>query len=142
MFAALALTLLAGAALPPPEAATLHLTIEGLRSSKGTVRLCLWSDGDGYPDCKKNSHVITKVVPAAPVVFVDFDALPPGEYGVSAIHDENDNQRIDKSFIGLPKEGVAFSRDAKINFGPPKYEKVHFSVSGQAAQTMRMRYLL
>lgn len=138
--AAVSILLLGGTALPEP--ATLHLTFEGLRSSKGSVRLCLWRDGDGFPDCKKNAHAIAEIVPAAATVEIDINALPPGTYGVSAIHDENDNKKLDRNFIGLPTEGVAFSNDAKISFGPPKFEKIRFKVDGASAQTMRMRYFL
>lgn len=138
-FATLALAMLAGGA---PEPASLHLKIEGLRSSKGSVRLCIWRDGDGFPDCKKNAHVVAEVVPAAPTVELDIGALEPGTYGVSAIHDENDNHKLDKNFVGLPTEGVAFSNDAKISFGPPKFEKVRFNVEGAASHSMRMRYFL
>lgn len=73
---------------------------------------------------------------------LNITGLPPGEYAVSAIHDENDNRKLDKSFIGMPTEGVAFSNNAKIAFGPPKFEKVRFRVEGETTQTMRMRYFL
>lgn len=118
------------------------MTLEGLRSSKGTVRLCLWRDGYGFPDCKKNLDVVTEVMSAAPTVEFDIGELPSGSYGLSAIHDENDNRKLDRSIIGLPTEGVAFSNDAKIRFGPPKFERVRFDVDGAATQTMRMRYFL
>jgi len=80
-------------------------------------------------------------VPAANPV-LDIAGLAPGVYAVSAIHDENDNRKLDKSFIGMPTEGVAFSNNAKIAFGPPKFEKVRFHVEGETTQTMRMRYFL
>lgn len=140
--AAMSLTLLGAAAPQPPVTTTLHLTFDGLRSSKGSLRVCVWSDGEGFPDCKKNAHIVTAVVPAAAAVVIDVGELQPGLYGVSAIHDENDNSKLDRSFIGLPTEGVAFSNDAKISFGPPKFDKVLFAVNGNAAQTMHMRYFL
>jgi uncharacterized protein (DUF2141 family) len=137
--AAFALALLAGSA---PEPARLHLTLDGLRSSKGSVRLCIWRDSEGFPDCRKNSSVIHEAVPAAPVVELDLAILPPGDYGISAMHDENDNRKLDKSFIGLPTEGVAFSNNARIRFGPPRFEQVRFNVDGDARHTMHMRYFL
>lgn len=73
---------------------------------------------------------------------IDITGLPPGDYAISAIHDENDNKKLDKSFIGMPTEGVAFSNNAKVSFGPPKFEKVRFHVEGETTQMMRMRYFL
>lgn len=127
-------------AAPPPQA-SLHLTFEGLRSQKGSIRLCLWRDASGYPDCTRGTGATKESVPASNPT-LNITGLPPGEYAVSAIHDENDNRKLDKSFIGMPTEGVAFSNNAKIAFGPPKFEKVRFRVEGETTQTMRMRYFL
>ncbi len=124
-----------------PSQGILHLKIEGLRSEKGSIRICLWRDDAGFPDCKHNPHVATYVLTAKDPA-LEIDALPAGKYGISAIHDENDNKKLDKSFIGLPTEGVAFSNNAKINFGPPKFAKVQFSVDGDTRQTLKMRYFL
>ncbi len=117
------------------------MTFEGLRSKKGSIRLCLFSDADGYPDCTKNASASKHSAPATAPAFV-FKDLPPGDYAVSAIHDENDNQKLDKSIIGMPTEGIAFSNNAKVTFGPPKFEKVRFRVEGETAQTLRIRYFL
>lgn len=127
----------------PNEAAagSLHLAFENLRSARGTLRICVWQQGRGFPDCKKGSDVVRLTVSAADPR-IDVGDLAPGNYGISVIHDENDNRRLDKSFIGLPTEGVGFSNNASANFGPPKFEKVRFPVTGAAEHTIRMRYYL
>ncbi|MGB3721747.1 MAG: DUF2141 domain-containing protein [Pacificimonas sp.] len=121
----------------------LHLTLEGLRSAKGSVRICLWSDGDGFPDCASNAGVKRlAAVALGETVTLDVSGLKPGRYGVSVIHDENDNRRLDKSFIGLPTEGVGFSNNASAPFGPPKFGKVAFPVTAETSQTIKLRYYL
>lgn len=67
--------------------------------------------------------------------------VPPGTYAVQAIHDENGNNEFDRSRIGWPLEGVAFSRDARIRFGPPAFSDaaVEISPSGNTL-TLTMRY--
>ncbi|RKS91824.1 uncharacterized protein (DUF2141 family) [Sphingosinicella microcystinivorans] len=129
------------AAEAAPQQASLHLTFEGLRSQKGSIRLCLWRDSAGYPDCAHGAGATKESVSAANPV-IDITGLPPGDYAISAIHDENDNKKLDKSFIGMPTEGVAFSNNAKISFGPPKFDKARFHVEGDTTQTLRMRYFL
>ncbi len=128
--------------LPAQKPGVLHLTLEGLRSEDGHVRICLWANGQGFPDCKGSDAVERIQAPAASTVTLDVKDLTPGEYGISVIHDENDNKRLDKSFVGLPFEGVGFSNNASAPFGPPKFEKVQFTVAEQARQTIRMRYYL
>ena len=53
--------------------------------------------------------------------------VPPGNYAVQAFQDENYNDRIDRGLFGIPKEGVGFSRDARILLGPPKWRDAMFS---------------
>ncbi len=61
--------------------------------------------------------------------------VPPGDYAVQAFHDENDNDRIDRGLFGIPREGVGFSRDARIMFSPPKWGDAMFT-HGTTAQTI------
>ncbi|MDE2302802.1 MAG: DUF2141 domain-containing protein [Sphingomonadales bacterium] len=70
-------------------------------------------------------------------------ALPPGDYAVQAFHDENDNDRVDRALFGIPKEGIGFSRDARIVLGPPKWRDAVFT-HGTEAQTIEfsLRYFL
>jgi uncharacterized protein (DUF2141 family) len=47
--------------------------------------------------------------------------LEPGTYGLTLIDDENENGKIDKNLIGMPKEGFGFS-----NFFMEKMKKPVF----------------
>ena len=38
-----------------------------------------------------------------------------------AVHDENGNRDLDRGRLGLPLEGLGFSRDAPIVAGPPRF---------------------
>lgn len=60
-------------------------------------------------------------------VIVEFD-LPPGEYAVSTYQDINSNGKLDRYFIGKPKEPYGFSNN--INpFGKPSYSECKFSLN-------------
>jgi uncharacterized protein (DUF2141 family) len=48
--------------------------------------------------------------------------LNKGKYAISVLHDENENNKIDFNFIGIPKEGYGFSNNPKIMFGPPSFD--------------------
>ena len=137
-----ALCLLLIGADAPPQPIDLHLVLTGLRSSKGMVRLCLWRDGAGFPNCHKGQDVRMEEAPAAPTVRLDLSGLSPGAYAVSLIHDENDNRRLDKSLIGIPTEGVGFSRNPAIVFGAPSFKAARFEVTTETAMEIRMKYFL
>ncbi len=133
--------LLMGSA-PAPEAATVHLVVSGVRSTAGELRVCLWHEEASFPNCTKGQDVRRAALPAAPTVTVDFADLKPGAYAVSVIHDENANRKLDTSLVGLPREGVGFSRNPRILFGPPSFKASRFEATGETRQEIRLKYFL
>jgi uncharacterized protein (DUF2141 family) len=126
--------------LPLPAAAgDLVVIVEGLRNDHGEVRLGLFTK-EGWLDEKRTvGHADAKAtLPATRLVVHD---VAPGIYGIAAFHDENGNGKHDTNFIGLPLEGVGFSRDAPIRLGPPKFEDAEFEVGADGAEVhFKMRY--
>ena len=72
-------------------------------------------------------------------VEVVFKDLAPGSYAVSAYQDLNGNQRLDANMVGMPTEPFGFSRDAKGQFGPPKFDDAVIKVS---AEPQRIQFKL
>jgi uncharacterized protein (DUF2141 family) len=125
-----------------PEPATVQLVLTGLRSSAGEVRVCLWREAQSFPHCGKGQNVRMLAAPAAAEVRLAFRDLEPGSYAVSVIHDENGNRRLDRSVVGIPTEGVGFSHNPRVTFGPPPFDKARFDVGREPTQTIKMRYFL
>ena len=72
---------------------------------------------------------------------VRVEGVAPGGYAVQAFHDANGNADLDRSFLGLPEEGVGFSRDAPMRFGPPDFEDAQISIGQEDAKaSLRLRY--
>lgn len=121
-------------------AARLDVTVAGLRSAKGSLRLCLTADPANFPACVDDADAVTRSVPAG-MTRVSFDGLPYGAYALAVIHDENNNARLD-TVIGIPREGFGFSRNPAIRFGPPRFAAARFTIAGDAErQQVRMRYI-
>lgn len=125
---------------PPPEA-VLDLTISGLKSDKGVVRLALCPPNAGFPDCK-SAAVRTAAVPIhnghARIVL---SGLPAGIYAVSVFHDANGNGKLD-TFAGIPREGYGFSRNPGFKPRAPTFAETQIGLSGPSAAAIRMRYIL
>ena len=136
----LALPVLASAA--PVETGEVTVPVRGLRSDSGQVLACLTTRAKGFPDCRRDAAARKLAVSASGPVTLRFAALPPGRYAVSLLHDENGNGKADMMLM-LPREGFAFSRDAAVRMGPPRFADAAFVVDG-AAVTMpvRVRYIL
>ena len=58
-----------------------------------------------------------------------FDRIPAGTFAISVFHDENNNNAMEKTFIGMPKEGWGMSRDAKPGMGPPSFEDARLTLA-------------
>lgn len=112
--------LLFGVILLAPTAFSQHhglaILVKNARNDKGVLRVTLFKqEGDYMKNFSINKVAPTKV---EGVTFT-FDDLPPGEYAVTVMHDENNNNKLDSNFIRIPKEGTGFSNDASATFGLP-----------------------
>lgn len=136
--AALVLPVGAGAA----RAADLDLQIQGLRNTNGSIHLCLSRSPAHFPDCTGEPGLIRRTVSAASAGHIRIRDVPPGDYAVSVIHDENGNGRLDK-FVGIPREGFGFSRNPRLRMGPPRFEECRVTIGQETSrQTIAMKYLL
>jgi len=127
-----------GAASPVTE---LDVQVDGLRSTRGLVRVCLTADPKNFPDCVSDARAVTRSVPATTRA-LSFPGLAPGAYALAVIHDENGNSRLD-TFAGIPREGFGFSRNPGLTFGPPRFSAARFPVAGVSVQQqVRVRYML
>ena len=118
------------------------VTVVDLRSAQGSVLACLTASESTFPDCGEDRLAQRRMVRANSRVTIVFNDVPPGEYAISLLHDENGNGKADKTLF-LPNEGFGFSRDAKARFGPPRFSAAAFKVEDDAPvyQTIRMRYI-
>jgi uncharacterized protein (DUF2141 family) len=122
---------------------TIKVVVVGMHSNDGKVYCSLYSSADGFPDVlAKAAKTATSAITNERAV-CEFDAVAPGDYAVSVYQDENSNGKLDRNFVGIPKEGVGASNDAKGSFGPPKFADAHFShKDGSQELTIHMQYLV
>lgn len=104
----------------------LEVRVSGVRNGAGQVGCLLFTSADGFPgDIKKARQAL--LVPIVDGIGVcHFDA-PAGTYAVVAMHDENANGKLDKSVMGVPKEGYGASKGARGAFGP-KFDDASFRI--------------
>ena len=119
----------------------IEVVITNFRNDKGNAYVILFNKPDGFPDMKKGFTTIGKKI-VNRSSSVEFDDLPEGEYAISVFHDENNNKVLDRNFLGIPKEGVGASNNAKGHFGPPKYRDAKFYLKGELKIiTIHINYL-
>jgi uncharacterized protein (DUF2141 family) len=114
----------------PSPANLIHAEIGGLRDSKGQVVCDLYASADGFPKNGDRALAHAKSPISNGQAVCEFPDVKAGTYAVSVFHDENSNGKLDTNFMGIPREGVGASNNAKGHFGPPKFEAAAFRFSG------------
>ena len=114
------------------SATEVTVIIDNFESDEGHLTFAVYTDSEMYlkkgidSDCKvglienKQTTVICQ--------------LKPGEYSMAFYHDENENGEMDKNWVGIPKESMGMSNNAKGFMGPPHYEDTVFQVGDEALE--------
>ncbi|MFT5320863.1 MAG: hypothetical protein ACI934_001009 [Pseudohongiellaceae bacterium] len=63
--------------------------------------------------------------------------LNAGTYAFSVIYDEDSDGELKTGFLGIPKEKVAVSNNARPRFGPPSYKDAVFTLSESISMSVR-----
>ncbi len=108
-----------------PQTGSIRVTVSNLRSPSGLVGVALYDARKGFPD-KPERAIQGHSVKADGMCVVIFEDLPYGTYAVSVLHDENSNRKMDKTIIGIPREGFGTSNNPKIRRGPPSFQESSF----------------
>ncbi|MGC9330982.1 MAG: DUF2141 domain-containing protein [Bacteroidales bacterium] len=120
---------------------TVEVKVNNVKSNDGYISIALYNSAKTFLSDKKEDIFMGKKVKACKgSTIVRFENVPPGTYGMALLHDENNNNKMDKNYLGIPKEGYCFSENAKINFGKPKFEEARFRVHGDVYTTVFMNY--
>lgn len=115
---------------------TLHIYVDGLRNSNGVVGSVIFKSPDGWPeDPKKAFRRGPTPIPAGQRAATVIWNLPPGDYGVAAIHDENRNAKLDRNFVGIPKEGFGFANNPHVGLSAPPFHAAVVHVKCPSTET-------
>ena len=134
------LALLAGGMLwtSGAVAAELRVAVRGVKSAEGDVKVGLYATPESF-DKRQKTYGASSPAQAGVVVVV-FRDLPPGRYGLAALHDLNGNGEMDNNLLGFPKEPFGFGNDATINLAPPAFDEMAVTVGNgvtEAALNLR-----
>ena len=109
------------------EGVTLTVTVTGIPGVKGDMLIGLYNSAESFtasplPESPKIT-LITKDDLVATI-----QNVKPGIYAIAVIQDLNQNGVLDKNFLGIPKEPLAFSVIKKIPKGKPVFADCSFEV--------------
>ncbi|MDX5586163.1 MAG: DUF2141 domain-containing protein [Aureibaculum sp.] len=117
------------------------VVIEGVRSDKGKIVIAVFKDQEGF---KKKNPVkrveLNKSELEGDEIVLSLDA---GIYGISVLDDENNNNKMDYNFLGMPKEGFGFSNYYHTGLSKPHFDKFKFEIKNTSVELIeiRLRYI-
>jgi len=117
---------------------TLQVMVSNVRNSRGHIRLAVCTrETFLHADCPFHGSAPAQVGS----VTVKVRGVPPGICAVQAFHDESDRGQIRLSLLGMPEEGVGFSRDAPIGFAGPRFADAAFQLPPAGGKvSLRLRH--
>jgi uncharacterized protein (DUF2141 family) len=121
----------------------LRFDVTNLRSDRGAVGCALYrTEAEFFKTAFRTTFTPVVKAQNGPHAVCVFDDLVPGTYAMAAFHDENGNGKLDANFLGIPKEGVCASNNAKGRMGPPKFKDAAIQYQGALVeQQLRVKYL-
>ena len=92
-------------------------TLFGCATTRAKFSASLYASAEGFPKdsqkaIRRDSSSISEKKASC-----EFPGIEPGTYAVSLFHDENSNGKLDTNFLGIPREGVGASNDARDHMG-------------------------
>ena len=112
-------------------AGTLKVEVHNIEKS-GEIHLAIYDDADVFENDNGDKGGAARGIIDGVIEQVEtgsaiwqFD-IPDGTYAIGIFIDTNDNNKMDKNFLGIPKEQYGFSNNAKARFDPPSFEDASF----------------
>lgn len=139
-FAGLAAATLLGAAQPalaqsapqgctgPASSTWIDVVVDGLRNGNGLLAITLYADNPRKFLVKHGSLYVGRVDAKAGTTTGCIFVPKPGVYAIAIYHDENGDEKFDRTGIGLPAEGYGFSNNPSTLAGLPTFKSVRLNI--------------
>jgi len=120
-------------AVPGKPLCTLRIHVTGFRNDKGKAGGVIFASPAGWPEDRSKAVAHGGFDIHNEQVTEEFE-VPPGRYGIAVIHDENANQKLDRNFLGIPKEGFGFANNPRVLLSAPSFQAASAEVSCPATE--------
>lgn len=118
---------------------TLTIVVDGARNSRGVIGVLVFNSERGWPENVSAAFRRFAVPAQMGSNTLVISGLPPGEYGVVVLHDENKNMKLDRTWYGRPKEQWGMSNNPPAHMSAPSFNAARFSLQNDARIQIRLR---
>lgn len=116
----------------------IHAT--GFHTDQGKAGAAVFNSPEGWPDRSQESYVGGEIPKADGKATFKYQ-VPPGTYAIVVIDDVNENEKLDRNFLGIPKEGFGFANNPRVFLRAPSFKAASIKVTcPETETTIRMEY--
>ena len=116
------------------------------QTKEGVLSLAIYDNAEAYNNSVKGEKRSEEGVFSGIETFIELKEshkfvinLPEGIYAIALFVDANKNLKIDKNFLGIPKEQFGFSNNAMGKLSAPSFEQAKFKVEGNTLQNIKLK---
>ncbi len=121
------------------RAATLDVTVNGVRSASGFVRVAVCSRATFLTD---NCEYFADAAAVVGKTVLKVPNITPGTYAIQVFDDDTGGGVIHRGLFGIPREGIGFSNDARLHLRGPKFDEAAVAATeGTTRIGLHLRYL-
>ncbi|MBW4560875.1 MAG: DUF2141 domain-containing protein [Mojavia pulchra JT2-VF2] len=120
----------------------LTIEIDGFKNTQGQVCASIFAQSEGFPN--KRDRVLqrqcTKITDKT--VKITFENLTAGSYAIAAMHDQNEDLKLNRNTLGMPTEGFGFSRNPEVRTSAPPFSDAAVLLAGpNTSIQIHLKYL-
>lgn len=118
----------------------LIVKVVNMRNNNGVVRVSLFTSEKGFPSGYEYAHKAQTVEIKLDTLQIVFSDVKFGRYAVAVVHDENENNKVDTNFFGVPREGFAVSNNVEPKIRAPRFQEAVFKFN-QSSSPLVLRLI-
>ena len=117
----------------------ISVEVTDIEKRGGQLYVGLYDKNEGFRDILKtyNKNIVNIDSSSIKIIFKN---IPKGVYAISIFHDENENGKLDKNFLGIPIEGYGFSNNIRPILRGASFEESKFKLDGNKKIIIKMGY--
>ncbi|MEJ7679269.1 MAG: DUF2141 domain-containing protein [Segetibacter sp.] len=110
---------------------TIVLEVSNFKNNNGVCRACLFNSPAAYEGRNSKPFQCISAFVTGHNARMEFNNILSGTYAVFVYHDVNNNNKMDKNFLGIPKEGYGASKNKLPYASAPTFNENKFTVNNK-----------
>jgi len=106
--------------------AKIVVNITNIKNDKGVCRTCLFNNSSAFSGESGQPVQCLSITVKNKTAQASFENITAGNYAVMVFHDANSNNKIDRNFLGIPKEGYGASKNILPFASAPSFNENMF----------------